>query len=57
MRRLVGCRKGLMQDINSVEKRLGEKMGALRDRVSLIEGQLPPASIASFNAPKKGILI
>ncbi len=46
----------LKVEINSAEKRLSEKLGekidAVRDRVSRIEGQLAPASIVSFNQPK-----
>jgi hypothetical protein len=34
--------------IDSVEQKLGEKIDAVRDRVSRIEGQLVPAKIISF---------
>ncbi len=38
----------LRAELINVEKRLGEKIDAVRDRVSRIEGQLAPASIVAF---------
>jgi uncharacterized protein YdcH (DUF465 family) len=40
------------EKISSVEQKLGEKIDAVRDRVSRIEGQLAPTSVVPFNPPK-----
>jgi hypothetical protein len=50
--KIENLRVELKGDINGVEKRLGEKIDAVRDRVSRIEGQLAPASIVTFNPPR-----
>ncbi len=54
--KLDGKIDNLKAEINSLEKRLtenlGEKIDAVRDRVSRIEGQLAPASIVSLNPTK-----
>jgi hypothetical protein len=39
----------LRAELVNVEKRLGEKIDAVRDRVSRIEGQLAPASIVAYS--------
>jgi hypothetical protein len=36
--------------IDSVEQKLGEKIDAVRDRVSRLEGQLASAKVVSFKA-------
>ena len=50
--KIIGVEKRLSEDISSVEQRLnerlGEKIDAVRDRVSRIEGQLTPAKVISF---------
>jgi hypothetical protein len=38
----------LKVDVKHVEEKLGEKIDAVRDRVSRIEGQLVPAKVVSF---------
>jgi hypothetical protein len=45
---LNGVEKRLDEKISSVERGLGEKIDAARDRISRIEGQLVPAKIIAF---------
>jgi len=52
-KKIDNLRLELKEDINRVEGKLGEKMDAVRDRVSRIEGQLVPTKIIAFEESRE----